>query len=256
MVSVYRITQLNTAQRGGANQPVDAEIRGIAKTNDLGPFTIANEIVAARVGQALGLPIPAGVIAEHERTLYYLSLDVSREGKTLPPVLPDVFVADEPLLAAGSLVFDILIANNDRNAGNIARDEAFDPPRVSLFDHGHALLGTAPAPIGEARLNAARGELGCDGLVTPGNRQLFIDLVSRDRDLLHWVERVEELPAYVIDDACQEAAAAPINLDTAGARALSAWLTDRAASIREIISTHQAEFLSVKEWGLDWPAAS
>ncbi len=161
MTAIYRITELHAATRGGMNAAVDADIGGIAKMNDESPFTIANEVIAARIGQALGLPIPAGVIAEDAaKKLYYLSLDVSREGKTLPPVIPADFAREEPRLTAGCVVFDVLIANGDRNTSNLSRDPAYTPPRVSVFDHGHALLGTNP-PIGFERLELATDRLGC-----------------------------------------------------------------------------------------------
>lgn len=112
-------------------------MRGIAKTNDVADYTIANEVVAARVGQVLGLPIPAGVIAEDSSgKLYYLSLDVSKTGHTLPPVHPPDVVAQEEFLAVGAVIFDFLIANEDRHASNLSLDPAFAPPRLSLFDHG------------------------------------------------------------------------------------------------------------------------
>jgi len=130
MASIYRITELGNAHRGGMNAAVDAEIRGIAKTNDASEFTIANELICARIGQTIGLPVPSGVLAEDAaKRLYYLSLDVSFEGKALPPVIPAEFATQEPWLAAGVVVFDVFIANGDRNRANLSRDPAFTIPR-------------------------------------------------------------------------------------------------------------------------------
>jgi hypothetical protein len=161
MASIYRLTKILNAHRGGMNAAVDAEIRGIAKTNDESEFTIANELICARIGQTIGLPVPSGVVAEDAaKRVYYLSLDVSFEGKALPPVIPAEFAKEEPWLAAGVVVFDVFIANGDRNPGNLSRDPAFTVPRVSVFDHGHALLGTGH-PTGLERLGAAKDVLGC-----------------------------------------------------------------------------------------------
>ena len=97
MASIYRITKILNAHRGGMNAAVDAEIRGVAKTNDASEFTIANELICARIGQTLGLPIPSGVVAaDASKRLYYLSLDVSFEAKALPPVIPAEFAAETP----------------------------------------------------------------------------------------------------------------------------------------------------------------
>src|SRR5947209_6825203 len=98
------------------NLPVEAQVRGVAKTNDHSPFTIANEIISARIGQIMGLPVPTGVVGEAEtKKLYYFSLDVSKDNKTLPPIIAADFVHDEPWWSAGCTVLDILIANGDRN---------------------------------------------------------------------------------------------------------------------------------------------
>ena len=116
------------------SEAVDAEIRAVAKLN-VRPYTIANEVMAARPGQALGLPIPAGVVAEHAGKPCYLSLDVSKEGKARPPIVAADFVRSEPNIAAGAVVFDSRIANNDRHARNMSHDPSFARPRPALFDH-------------------------------------------------------------------------------------------------------------------------
>jgi hypothetical protein len=249
---IYRLTQIQTAaSRGGINQSVDAEVRGVAKTNDQAPYTIANEVVAARVGQVLGLPVPAGVIAEDTSgKLYYLSLDVSKTGHTLPPAHPPDVVAAEPFLAAGCVVFDILIANEDRHAGNLSLDPAFTPPRLSLFDHGHSLLG-ASAVQGAARLAAMANVLGCLGPPgMTGNRQALLDHVASAVDIDAWTTRVEQLPDYVLEDACNLIADADLNVDTSLARELADWLSARRSGIRAMVATNQAEFAAVKRWTL------
>lgn len=243
---IYKLTSLGVSQRGGMNAAVEASIGGVAKTNAASKFTIANEVIAARVGQALGLPVPAGVIAEDEdKNLYYLSLDVSREGKQLPPVFPEEFCQEEPWFAAGTIVFDVLIANEDRNSGNLSRDPAFNPPRVSIFDHGHALFGTN-APTGPDRLNALTDQLGC------GNSALLDQDVDAGR-LELWATRVRELPSYVFDDVCGEVARTPaLNVGQDDANALAAWLASRAAGVGDLICDNQGAFPAVN-WALWGP---
>ena len=249
---IYRLTQIHTgASRGGINQSVDAEVRGVAKTNDHAGFTIANEVVAARLGQVLGLPVPAGVIAEDSSgKLYYLSLDVSKTGHTLPPIhAPDV-IGQEPFLAAGSVVFDFLIANEDRHAGNLSLDPAFTPPRLSLFDHGHSLLGSRD-PQGTDRLEALKVTPGCLGPPTnAGNRQALLDHVTSAAHVEAWTDRVERLPDYVVRDACVFVAGAGLNVPPHVADALEDWLCARRTSIRGLIETHRAEFTAVTSWTL------
>ncbi len=235
MASIYRITELGNAHRGGMNAAVDADIRGIAKTNDASEFTIANELICARIGQTIGLPVPSGVLAEDAaKRLYYLSLDVSFEGKALPPVIPAEFSKEEQWLAAGVVVFDVLIANGDRNRGNLCRDPAFTVPRVAVFDHGHALLGTND-PKGLPRLEAARDHLGCvaDGTGIAVNNSVLLDQPLEAPMLEEWVGRVQALPDYVFEDICREVAAVPnLNVWTTTVDEIVKWLIASARTSR------------------------
>jgi len=254
LTAIYRIIALHTAHRGGMNAAVDADVRGIAKTNGESPFTIANEIISARIGQTLGLPIPAGILAEDSsKRLYYMSLDVSREQKQLPPVIAADFVAAEPRLAAGVMVFDVLIANGDRNVTNLSLDPGFVPPRPSVFDHGHALLGTNP-PIGRDRIELAADKLGCvdDDAAIASNSVLCAQPLEC-RHLREWTERVASLPSFVFADACAEVATTPgLNVSREDAAFLATWLTDRAASTGQIIWDNQGSFPAIRWdlWGM------
>jgi hypothetical protein len=233
------------------NQAIDADIRGVAKTNAHSPYTIANEVISARLGQCLGLPVPAGVVAEHSGRLFYLSLDVSKEGRTLPPIIAADFVTAEPWLAAGTVVFDIWIANSDRHTSNISHDPAFSPPRPAFFDHGHALLGTND-PKGLDRLTVAEGELGCTG--SPplgGNRHALLDLLSNAADLYAWVTRVSQLPDFVIGDACSNAHELGLLPDDRTRASLQDWLQRRKTMLGRLLSDHQDEFPAMAQWNLD-----
>ncbi len=256
MTAIYRITELHASHRGGMNAAVDADIRGIAKTNDWSPYTLANEIIAARIGQTLGLPVPAGVIAEDAaKRLYYLSLDVSREQKQLPPVIAADFAREEPWLSAGCVAFDILIANGDRNVTNLSRDPAFNPPRVSIFDHGHSLLGTNP-PTGLDRLELARDRLGCrDDSAQIGSNHVLRDQPLDRGHLEAWVERIGALPVYVFEDVCTGLTSTPtLNVDGVTARAVGEWLLQRSRRLGALIGDHQDAFPAV-HWGL-WELGS
>jgi hypothetical protein len=222
---------------------------GSQKTNDQYQFTIANEVIAARVGQALGLPVPTGVVAEDTTgKLYYLSLDVSKTGHTLPPAHPPDVIAAEPFLAAGSVVFDFLIANEDRHAGNLSLDAAFAPPRLSLFDHGHSLLGSGGTE-GKARLDALKAAPGCLA-AHGGNRQALIDSLTDAAVVLDWVDRVESLPDYVFLDACKAVTVPGLNVDPALATVLATWLCARKLRLRDLIAAGQHEFTAITAWPL------
>lgn len=257
MSVIYRITELGKPERGGMNAAVEACIGGVAKSNDECEFTIANEVIAARIGQTLGLPVPAGVIAEDPaKTLRYLSLDVSLEGKQLPPILTADFCRQEPRLAAGVVVFDVLIANGDRNATNLSSDPAFKPPRVSVFDHGHALFGTNP-PIGRERLQLAADRLGC--VDDDANIACSSVLLAQSLDcgeLERWVERVHRIPSFVYDDICNQVASiSALNVTPDMAHELASWLATRAARLGDLIWQNQNVFPEV-EWSLWKPGGA
>lgn len=256
MASIYRITKILTDHRGGMNAAVDADIRGVAKTNDMSEFTIANELICARIGQTIGLPVPSGVVAEDAaKRVYYISLDVSFEGKALPPVIPTEFAKEEPQLAAGVVAFDILIANGDRNRGNLSRDPAFPIPRVAVFDHGHALLGTGPLLKGEDRLKAAQDHLGCvaDSSGLAVNSSILLDQDLDTSELEGWIGRIKEVPNYVFEDICREVASMPnMNFWNSTADLVVSWLLERRDKLDQLIWDNQ-EALPKVHWSLWGP---
>lgn len=254
MSVIYRITKVGGTRRGGVNRPFEARVGGIAKTNEEAPFTIANEIVAERLGQLLGLPVPAGVLAQDdEKVLHYFSLNVGQEGKELPPIIPSDFCAEEQWLTAGIVVFDVLIANGDRHRNNLSCDETFPdgPPRVSIFDHGTSLLGTDP-PTGRERLELLDDHLGCieDAMGLARDSCLIAEPIDVQM-LGQWVERVREIPNFVIDDICRAIADTPgLNVSIEEAEHLAEWIARRASKLGELIWQNQQAFPSVEEWGL------
>ncbi len=255
MTVIYRITKMGDARRAGMNRPFEARVGGFAKSNDECPYTIANEIVCARIGQVLGLPVPAGVLSQDpEKKLHYLSLNVGQEGRELPPIIPADFCAEEPLLAAGIVVFDVLIANADRHRKNLCRDTTFDdePPRVSVYDHGHALFGTDP-PVGSERLELAANRLGCvDDDACIARDSCLIDQALDAGLIGHWIERAAEIPSYVFQDICREIGETPgLNVDPIEAQKLADWLAGRASGLSNLIWQNRGSFPGVT-WGL-WP---
>jgi hypothetical protein len=255
MSVIYRITKMGDARRAGINRPFEARVGGFAKSNDESPYTIANEVVSARIGQVLGLPVPAGVLSQDgEKKFHYLSLNVGQEGRELPPVIPPDFCAEEPLLAAGVVVFDVLIANGDRHRKNLSRDTTFDnePARVSVYDHGHALFGTDP-PTGPDRLELANDRLGCtDDEACIARDSCLIDQPLDCRLIDQWVQRAKEIPAFVFADICREIGETPgLNVNPFQADDLANWLAGRASGLSNLIWQNREAFPAVN-WGL-WP---
>jgi hypothetical protein len=162
-------------------------------------------------------------------------------------------VIEEPRLAAGVLVFDVLIANGDRNATNLSRDAGFTPPRLSVFDHGHALFGT-DEPRGPERLRLAMDRLGCaDDAAGIARNSALLHQPLDSAFMEEWAERARRIPAFVFEDICQDVANTPgLNVTGEMARELAAWLASRAAGVGRLIWDNQESFPAVN-WTLWGP---
>ncbi|MBN2476463.1 MAG: hypothetical protein JXB62_17750 [Pirellulales bacterium] len=114
--------------------------KAIGKDNSDNPYLIANEWIAGSVAQFLGLPVPPFALMRKRDRRTVMFASISFEGETTPrDVEPSVLWAKHPRLCTGILLFDILIANCDRHAGNIKVDNRIAPKKVHVFDHEHAL---------------------------------------------------------------------------------------------------------------------
>ena len=135
------------------------------------PYCVPNEVVCGEIGRFLGLPVPpAGVVYTPKGDdLFYASLDFNLTGNALPPVNVTKCVSVLPRESAGVLLFDILIANSDRHGRNLSVDFSAKPPRMNIFDHGHALFGK-DAGNGVARLEKLSDRLG----VSAGSRTCLL----------------------------------------------------------------------------------
>lgn len=90
---------------------------------------VANEFVCARLGMALGVPIPmgdAGVLSDEQRA--WVSAQVEFEGQVFPPADVDRAVAERPWDVAAVATFDVWVGNDDRHEGNIIYN-----PQVGLW---------------------------------------------------------------------------------------------------------------------------
>src|SRR5258708_5378731 len=79
--------------------------------------------------------------------------------------------------------------------GNL--DTAHNPPKLTVFDHSHALFGSQNGQ-GRARLIAMDGQFG----ITAGNRHCLLDSIQNDSHFKEWIDRIKGLPNYLIDMAC------------------------------------------------------
>ena len=202
----YRIIQFGQQLGVGVAGSTYAEISAVAKCNTGPvPYCLPNELICTEVARFLCLPVPpAGIIhaPNAAATHWFASLDFNLTGNALPPVDPAACYARLPDLATGVVLFDILVANPDRNRGNLSMDTSVSPPQMNIFDHGHALFGSV-AGQGQQRLQAMRDLLGLSGTPTEDNQHCLLDVIAADTHFGKWMDRIGRLPDFYIEEVCR-----------------------------------------------------
>jgi HipA-like kinase len=212
------------------------------------PYCVANEFISGRIGNMLGLPIPPFAITHGaDARIFFSSLDFNFNRERLPPVVPEQCVENLPELSAGVLVFDILVANEDRRDENLLVDKVSKPAEMIVFDHDQAIFGGCVLK-GVGRLRKLRDELGVTGKKPmQGCRQIFLDLIDRAELLDPWIERVSQIPEWFIDDTCTIAAT---ELGVTDEERLESreFLLHRRNNLEQIVRNNRAEFSAIKNW--------
>lgn len=220
-------------------------LSGVVKTaNTRAPYTVANEYVASRIAGLLGLPVPPGTIAElDDGTLAYVMMKFGKKGDKPPPVNPRDFVAGRPRLAAGIVLFDAWILNGDRHRGNLAW---YPGPQtaVSIFDHGHALLG----------IRDGRGVDHLEALAnTPAlGHGCLIDQLAVAAHVESWIEQIEAVRESAVDEICRPLSDLGVCNRDESAKLVEV-LVSRKKGIRTLVKADQDKFTNIsdEDWGLN-----
>lgn len=142
--TAHQLVRAGVRVKHGSSGPRRSELAVIVKRDDENcPTAVYNELVAARLGELLGVPISTGVLAETGGELVFVSLAVSMREAHVSHVtsrLARSIAAKYPWEAAGLFVFDVLIGNWDR-LGNVKAVTGRDKDRFLVgFDHANSLL--------------------------------------------------------------------------------------------------------------------
>lgn len=238
---------------GGSTGAREVTLRGYAKENTADyPYTVANEFVASRIGHRLGLPLPPGSLVQPSQpsgqpgwvTLAFTLLDP-------PDVDPSEVVKEVPELAAAVLVFDLLIANQDRHAGNLW----LDGRRLDVFDHSHCLFGVEAGGI-EEHCNYVQDKFVLDGLHEHGidwHRHCLLDHIPSKQLILNAIDQfIPLLGDGFLGEVVQAVRKLGVGIDDAAANRLLAFLSYRRENLRSLIKANQGEFGSIPatEWGM------
>ncbi|HEY1068704.1 MAG TPA: hypothetical protein VGE52_21455 [Pirellulales bacterium] len=253
--AAYRIVQFDQPVGSGVSDAKRVWLWGYAKFNqpEVAAYCIPNELICSEIGRFLGLPIPPGAVihapSDSQAEYWFASLDFNLSGDSLPAVDLDDCVAQLPDLSTGLLLFDLLVANSDRHDRNFSVDFlAADGPSMSVFDHGHALFGQFPGD-GIARLTELHDRLAASGgPVTRGTRHCLMDVLPTCRHFGGWLERIDAIPDFFIENCCRAAigrGATPAEADAA-----IEFLKHRRNSLRQIIEANRQEFRAIQQWEL------
>lgn len=166
---------------------------------------------------------------ESSNDTYYFSLDFNIAGQQLPPVDPGAVVAAHPELSWGIILFDILVMNSDRHAGNVALDAATQ--KVQIFDHSHAML--TPGGDIDQNLSSRQHSLAI------GGHCLAQEIGSR-AGMQTWLDRIQMIPDYFIEGVV--AAATECGVPANKAVDISDFLKDRRDSLGTLVSSHLTAF--------------
>lgn len=185
----------------------------IGKTNNPDfPYTVANEVVAAFLGQALGLNLPTVLTYQMKGEVFALIQMIGNDPTMQqgPPATAKALqrhLQNHSWEVHGAIIFDLFIANNDRAIGPQRRNLKLDPTgRLLLYDQGNACF-YRPRPIvgivaGIPRLDAVEKDL--TALFDMDHKENHYREFLTDWKLTEeWCQRIGTLPEYLIEAAVE-----------------------------------------------------
>ena len=234
----YRVVTFGNPLNVGTAGSHYVEIAARAKCNSgVSPYCVPNEYICAKLGQFLGLPIAPGTVIiapGSEPKFWYAALDFSQEGESLPPVIPEDCLRLLPNFCVGTILFDILIANGDRTEANLFLDESTQPPELRLFDHELALLGATPGQAEGRLTGSVVNQLGI-------NDHCLKSIVTAESLLeSEWMQRIDALPDYLIEENCSRAA--EYGMTPEETEAAITFLKERRHNLYHLVRTHETKF--------------
>jgi hypothetical protein len=219
------------------------------RNHRLSPFCIVNEVISSAIGNFLNLPVPPYAITRAKnRRVYFSSLNFNFAMEELPPVMPEQLWKHLPMLATGVVLFDILIANNDRHDKNLVVDHLHGPRDLKVFDHDQSLLGGGFPVKGIRRLNTAMNRLVINGgPPLSGARHCLLDVIDSPEHFGVWCHRIETIPGWFLDETCNYLAVSGFTKKKIAKR-IASFLKHRRTIFRDILKAHRSEFTAIKDW--------
>lgn len=220
----------------------DVQLSAVGKGREENPYLIANEWIAANIGQFLRLPIPPFSLIQGRDAKTRMFASLSFEGNTSPAdVKPNTLWLKHPELCTGIVLFDVLIGNTDRHEKNIKVDNSISPGRLYLFDHDRALMCAVP-------------EQGIEWLEKTKNDPLLRwhclrEVLNTAKHFREWRQRISSIPSWFISDVC-EVAKKECGIRKDEANAAMDFLMHRKDEIDGLVIQNKHLFPNVSDFGM------
>lgn len=227
-----------------------AQVWHKANVKDESPYSVPNEFICGEIGRFLRLPIPPFAIthANDGHLTLFSSLDFNFSRAKLPPIDPESCVEKLAPLCTGVLLFDILIANEDRHDENILVDNVAKPKQMHVYDQNQALFG-GTLTVGRKRFKKLRDRLGITGSsVTGGNPHVFLDVLNTTEFFGEWFNRIHAIPEWFVKDVCNFANV-ELALTKEEADDAADFIIHRRSTIEDIVFRNRSEFTAISDWG-------
>jgi len=209
------------------------------------PHVAANEYVAARLGQAIGLPILDFTVVELAGDLYFAST-LMPSGTFHNSTTDDLFDKCENRDRVYDLVvFDTWVRNTDRHAQNLlvreTRSRGAAQVRFNLLcnDHSHCLV----CPNEQATVLASQLDGSPTANVSIG---YVLSAVTETARLAAAIDRVNEVPGPVIDGIFAEMPATFVPTPQDG-DLMREYLLQRRQRLGALFQQHRAMFPNLDE---------
>jgi hypothetical protein len=242
----YTILSKHGPVGAGASASEYIGIVTIAKRYRSDNYTVLNEYICGKIAQLLHLPVPPFMLVRDGQDTWFASAGFTTMGQMLPPIDPKQVAQDVPHIATGVVLFDVLVVNADRHAGNLAYVQA--TKQLHVFDHSHALFRERPRGEGLSWLRSCTDKLGitvADGAV---NRQCLMDYLGAATSIAQWSDRMVRLDDGALSEVFEEAR--ELGLATSEADEALQFLLRRKVRIQELVTRHQFEFKGMLQGGL------
>lgn len=216
-----------------ANLPQDGEA----------PYAVANEFICSEFGRLAGLSIPPGALTTStvdRKTIMFSCLDFESSFGELVNAESDRCC--ELLLeeCTGLALFDMIIANPDRESWNLRTNDSLSPTFIRVFDHADALFNV----VGKERFDK---QPLWSGLSWPPPRRekeshFLLPNLCNGEFFARWCDKFHRIPSFQIKNIFS--AARRSGITAAEAKAAYDFIMFRKNNIQKIAEANRSLFCS------------